>query len=304
MLCICAKHDQIGSKSCERYFVEYDRSSPAFLVYCPQAKTVRKVRCVKFTEKFHNVDETVELFPDSVKPGEPEVSTHGNEDANVKRYPVRDHVRPKYLDDYVTGEDINDASDDTANCAIDFCYRVANVPQSYQDAISSPEANKWRDAMSEELNALWDNETYELTPLPQGRTSVGGKWVYAVKLGPNGEEKYKARFVAKGYFQVPGIDYHETFSPTARISSVRMLMQLAVQEGMVVHQMDVKTAYLNAPIDCELYMEQPEGCERKGPNGEKLVCKLKSHFMVLNRVVVTGITYYTIILHRKALYNL
>ena len=129
--------------------------------------------------------------------------------------------------------------------------------------------------MSEELNALWNNETYELTPLPEGRTSVGGKWVYAVKLGPNGEEKYKARFVAKGYSQVPGIDYHETFSPTARISSVRMLMQLAVQEGMVVHQMDVKTAYLNAPIDCELYMEQPEGYERKGPNGEKLVCKLK-----------------------------
>ena len=54
-----------------------------------------------------------------------------------------------------------------------------------------------------------------------------------------------------------------------------MLMQLAVQEGVVVHQMDVKTAYLNAPIDCELYMEQPEGYERKGPNGEKLVCKLK-----------------------------
>ena len=129
--------------------------------------------------------------------------------------------------------------------------------------------------MSEELNALWDNETYELTPLPEGRTSVGGKWVYAVKLGPNGEEKYKARFVAKGYSRAPGIDYHETFSPTARISSVRMLMQLAVQEGMVVHQMDVKTAYLNAPIDCELYMEQPEGYERKGPNGEKLVCKLK-----------------------------
>lgn len=256
-------------------FVGYDRSSPAFLVYCPQAKTVRKVRCVKFTENFDNVDETVELLPDSVKPGEPEKPTHGNEDANVRRYPARDHARPKYLDDYVTGEDIDDAIDDTANCTIDFCYRLANVPQSYQDAISSPEANKWRDAMSEELNALWDNETYELTPLPEGRTSVGGKWVYAVKLGPNGEEKYKARFVAKGYSQVPGIDYHETFSPTARISSVRMLMQLAVQEGMVVHQMDVKTAYLNAPIDCELYMEQPEGYERKGPNGEKLVCKLK-----------------------------
>ena len=102
-------------------FVGYGRSSPAFLVYCPQAKTVKKVRCVKFTENFDNVDETVELLPDSVKPGEPEMPTHENEDANVRRYPAREHVRPKYLDDYVTGDDIDDAIDDTANCTIDFC---------------------------------------------------------------------------------------------------------------------------------------------------------------------------------------
>ena len=83
-----------------------------------------------------------------------------------------------------------------------------------------------------------------------------------------------------------------------------MLMQLALQEGILVYQMDVKTAYLNAPIDCELYMKQPGGYERKGANGEKLVCKLKKSLMVLNRAVVTGITCYTIILHRKALHNL
>ena len=98
--------------------------------------------------------------------------------------------------------------------------------------------------------------------------------MYAVKLGPNGEEKYNARFVAKGYSQIPDIDYHETFSPTARLTSVRMLMQLAVQSDLVVHQMDVKTAYLNAPIDCEIYVEQPEGFEQEGENDEKLVGKL------------------------------
>jgi len=70
--------------------------------------------------------------------------------------------------------------------------------------------------MDEEVKALWENETFELTLLPEGRTSVGGKWVYAIKPGPNGVEKYKARFVAKGYSQVPGVDYYETFSPTAR----------------------------------------------------------------------------------------
>ena len=102
--------------------------------------------------------------------------------------------------------------------------------------------------------------------LPEGRTVVGG-WVYAVKLGPNVEEKYKARFVAKGYSQIPNVDYHESCSPTARITSVRKLMQLAVQDNLLVHQMDVKTAYLNAPIDCEIYIEQPEGFEQQGEDG-------------------------------------
>ena len=146
---------------------------------------------------------------------------------------------------------------------------------SHMNVPSHPESGKWKVAMDEELNSLWDNDTFERTSLPEGQTSVGGNWVYTIKLGPNGEEYYKARFVAKGYSQAPGIDYHETFSPTARLTLVRMLMQLAVQKGMVIHQMDVKTAYLNAPIDCELYVEQIEGYEQKGPNGQKLVCKLK-----------------------------
>ena len=69
---------------------------------------------------------------------------------------------------------------------------------------------------------------------------MGGRWVYAVKQGPNGEEKHKARFVAKGYSQVAEIDYHETFSPTANLTSIRILIQLAVQFNLTVHQMDVK----------------------------------------------------------------
>ena len=66
-----------------------------------------------------------------------------------------------------------------------------------------------------------------------------------------------------------------------------MLMQLAIQNGMVVHQMDVKTAYLNAPIDCELYIGQPEGYERKGSNGEKLVCELKKSHRLKKGVSVS-----------------
>ena len=266
---------KLDARAKEGIFIGYDRSSPAFLVYYPDQNTIKKARCVKFSERFDHKEESVELLSDSAEYKEPEMQKPEIKVESVKRYPTREHVRPKYLDDYATGEELDHAIDDFANFTVDYCYTARNVPQSYECAITSPESGKWKVAMDEELNSLWDNDTFELTSLPEGRTSVGGKWVYTIKLGPNGEEKYKARFVAKGYSQAPGIDYHETFSPTARLTSVRMLMQLAVQKGMVIHQMDVKTAYLNAPIDCELYVEQPEGYEQKGPNGQKLVCKLK-----------------------------
>lgn len=86
---------------------------------------------------------------------------------------------------------------------------------------------------------------------------MGGKGVYAIKEDLD-EAIYKASYVAKGYSQVPGIDYNEMFSPTADMTSVRALMLLAVQYNLELDQMDVKTAYLHADIDYEMYMEQPE----------------------------------------------
>ena len=165
--------------------------------------------------------------------------------------------------------------EDDVNYTVDYCYRVANIPTAFNDALESNEATKWQKAMRDELTALYDNDTFELVTPPEGRKIVGGKWVFAVKTGPEEEETHKARYVAKGYSQIAEIDYQETFAPTARMSSVRMLMQQAVQNDMITHQMDVKTAYLNAPIDCDIYIQQPEGFEKVGKNGETLVCKLK-----------------------------
>jgi len=109
--------------------------------------------------------------------------------------------------------------------------------------------------MTDEMKSLLDDDTFELLHLPEGGKVDGGRWVYAVKLGPNDEEQFKAKGysqkVAKGYSQVQNVDYYEIFSPTARVTSVRILMQLVVQHNLTVHQMDVKTAYLHAPIDCD-----------------------------------------------------
>ena len=164
---------------------------------------------------------------------------------------------------------------DIANCAVDYCYRAGDIPENYDKAISSPKAKQWHKAMDEEMNSLIDNNTFELTVIPEGRSVVGGRWVYSVKYDVNDEEKFKARYVAKGYSQVQNVDYNETFSPTARLTSIRMLIHLASQNNWLIHQMDVKTAYLNADIDCEIYVDQPEGYVKIGDSGEKLVWKLK-----------------------------
>ena len=133
--------------------------------------------------------------------------------------------------------------------------------------------------MKEEIDSLEENETFEIVELPEGKNSVGGRWVYNVKQGSGNDDSciYKARYVAKGYSQTYGVDYFSTFAPTARLSTIRMVINIAVQCEYLIHQMDVKSAYLNAPIDCEIYMDQPEGFEKGvyGRNGRKLVYKLK-----------------------------
>ena len=106
---------------------------------------------------------------------------------------------------------------------------------------------------------------------------VGDRWVCTIKESSAVAKTFKARYVAKGYSEVRGVDFQETFAPTAYLTSLRVLMQMAAQHDLVLHQMDVKTAYLNTPIDCEIYMDQAEGFEVPSSSGGRLKYKLKSN---------------------------
>eukprot|EP00253_Pinus_taeda_P027648 PITA_27648 len=127
--------------------------------------------------------------------------------------------------------------------------------------------------MNEEYRSLLENDTWDLVPLPKGRKLVRCKWVYRTKYEPDGKvDKHKAHLVAKGFSQVEGIDYTETFSLVAKMNSIHLVLSLAASFKWEVHQMDVKSAFLHGDLHEEIYMEQPTGFIQ---TDSSLVCRLK-----------------------------
>eukprot|EP00253_Pinus_taeda_P006891 PITA_06891 len=148
---------------------------------------------------------------------------------------------------------------------------VVIEPSSFEEVV---EDHAWVDAMVEEYDSIVRNSAWEIVPRPEGKSVVGLRWIYNVKQEADGSvEKYKARFVARGFSQIKGIDYEETFALVARYSSIRMILALSTQMGWHIHQMDVKTTFLSGVIEEEVYVEQPEGFETF--SNESHVCRLK-----------------------------
>ncbi|MCO5575447.1 hypothetical protein L7F22_029248 [Adiantum nelumboides] len=130
-------------------------------------------------------------------------------------------------------------------------------PSSVQEALQH---NCWKRAMHAELDAIERNKTWTLVPKPPKRKVVSTKWIFKTKYKADGSlDKHKARLVARGFSQRPGVDFDETYAPTARMTTIRTVLCLAAHFGWAVFQMDVKSAFLNGEMEKEVYVSQPPG---------------------------------------------
>jgi len=120
----------------------------------------------------------------------------------------------------------------------------------------------WILAMQEELNQFQINDVWDLVPKPQQKNIIGTKWIFRNKLNEQGEViRNKARLIAQGYSQQEGRDYTETFASIARLEAIRLLLSYAVNHGIILYQMDVKSAFLNGVMEEEVFVKQPPGFE-------------------------------------------
>ncbi|KAJ4716957.1 Retrovirus-related Pol polyprotein from transposon TNT 1-94 [Melia azedarach] len=280
------RRTKLDDKSESFIFIGYDSSSKGYKLYNPNSKKIMISRDVIFDEEGEwdfgpDVDD-FNFFPlfeeepimeqageareEPITPHTPPTSptTNNQGDSPPSFLKERNEERTRSF------QDLYEVTERLDNLTL-FCLFAECEPMSFGEAIQD---EKWRNAMDEEIKAIVKNDTWELVSLPKGHKAIGVKWVYKVKQNSKGEiERYKARLVAKGYSQRAGIDYDEVFAPVARLETVRLIISLAAQNKWKIHQMDVKSAFLNGVLEEEVYIQQPTGFEVKGQ--EDKVLKLR-----------------------------
>ena len=298
------KRQKLDAKSTKCIFIGYADPRKGYRMYDPGTKKVILSRDVKFCENnFENInhagegirEESINVYHDFerdfhvIYPEEDDKAEDDNNnlqdlepvgDSETLRRSERERRNPNRYGEWIDTEAIDldslsDAENLTANAFLSIIPEASIAePRSIKDAWNGEYAEKWREATDSEYESLLKNETWTLVPLPKNRNIVGSKWVFKVKHRADGTiDRFKARLVAQGYSQQQGVDYNEVFAPVTRANSIRVILSIANAMSMEIHQMDVKTAFLNGNLDEEIYMKQPKGyVDTKNPD---YVCKLQ-----------------------------
>ncbi|XP_015119540.1 uncharacterized protein LOC107042851 [Diachasma alloeum] len=166
-------------------------------------------------------------------------------------------------------------------CVLEEFSAAVGESSTYEEALSRLDGAKWKAAIQEELDALEANKTWELFEKPEGREVISCKWVYRIKTAPDStQQRYNARLVVRGFSQCAGIYYKETFTPVVRRNTIRVMLAVAAIKALEILEFNIKTAFLNADLEEEIYMELPKGCK---PDNIDVVCLLKKSLYALKQ---------------------
>lgn len=280
------KRKKWDKKANMMYLVGYSENIKGYRLYNPNNQTLTVARDVVVMENIQNNSNTTSIM---VKDPEP-LQNIIREESSEEQQEVQDEIGQEGDDDYVVSESSSEIEEldetlttddmDVANQSNvnqpdkrvrrqpDF-YGIANMcvedmtcePITVNDAMNGPEMEQWRKAMKEELQSFSDNNTWELVNRPSEGTVVKNKWVFKKKCNSEGEVRYRARLVAKGFTQVKGVDFSETFSPVVRYCTLRMLFALSLKFDLKMNHLDVPTAFLNGHLEESVFIEIPEFSE-------------------------------------------
>ena len=231
------KRRKLGSRTCDCVFVDYACNSSCyrFLVIKSdilESYTIIESENAMYLEHVFPLKNKEKVLHDSI-----EISNDFVDDVQEIRRIKRARKEKDYDNDFLA-------------------YVVEDELVSYYDAIKSVDAPFWLEAINNKLESIMSNHTWELVELPPKVKPIDCKWVFKRKLKLDGTiDKFKACLVAKGNKQKHNVDYFDTYSLVTRIASVRILFAIASIYKLVVHQMDVKTTFLNGDLEEEIYME-------------------------------------------------
>jgi hypothetical protein len=193
------------------------------------------------------------------------------------------------LDDYEKDQQSTINLSPTALIASALTAPHITEPTTYDQAMKSPYAAEWKRAIDSEINSLNVNDTWKhIENLPINAHAIDSRWVFKTKYHADGSlNKFKARLVARGFTQRPGIDYDETYAPVVKFTTLRLILAIAAYQDMEIHQMDVKTAFLNGKIDTEIYMKLPPGVQGTYVKLKRSIYGLKQSPRLWNKVIDT-----------------
>lgn len=274
----------------------YNSESSNYRCYDPNTKVVSVSRHVTFNERETGVGSEVPVSEiELTLPMQSEIEEEDYLDAEDGNGAVADNARAGQAAGRVEEDEIENVENvrqqqepeapvprtlrDRATIRqpkrYELCLVEYNIPATYQEAVSGPEATQWAEAIEDELDAHRKNGTWEIVPRIPGGKTIDSKWVFKILYDTEGSVvRFKARLCARGFMQREGEDYSETFSPVVRYDSLRVLLAIITEEDLEAAQFDVRTAFLHGLLDKDVRMEIPTGLE-VNEGREKVVCLLK-----------------------------